>query len=317
MKHFLTLTRMRIRLTLRNKMFLFFSVIMPFGFFFLYAGVFAKGDPQTVRFFLGPVISLAVMGSFWGLSAALVTFREQGILRRFHVTPVTASDMLASSIVANYLLTLPTVAMELFFARTIFHVPNFGNVLSLAIFVTLGVTSFASMGLVVASVTNTMQETQVLNQLIWLPFIFLSGATMPLPFLPKAAQTAAVFLPATYLVWGLQAATYSSYSMAQLWVEAVPLLGWGLLTFIVAANLFRWEPESKIPRNAKLWALATAVPFLVLGFWEHNKGTLLLESQKAYLSVERPDRSDKSERRSRSAAPASDRDSQPDQKRDH
>ena len=113
MKHFLTLTAMRIRLTLRNKMFLFFSVIMPFGFFFLYAGVFAKGDPQNVRFFLGPVISLAVMGSFWGLSAALVTFREQGILRRFHVTPVTAADMLASSIVANYVLTLPTVIIEI------------------------------------------------------------------------------------------------------------------------------------------------------------------------------------------------------------
>src|ERR1700738_2863483 len=157
---------MRIRLTLRNKMFLFFSVIMPFGFFFLYAGVFAKGVPHVVRFFLGPVISLAVMGSFWGLSAALVTFREQGILRRFHVTPVTASDMLASSIVANYVLTLPTIAIELFFARYIFHVPAFGDIVSLIVIVSVGVMSFAFMGLVVASVTNTMQETQVLNQLL-------------------------------------------------------------------------------------------------------------------------------------------------------
>src|SRR4029077_565009 len=130
---------MRIQLTLRNKMFIFFSVIMPFGFFFLYAGLFAKGVPHMVRFFLGPVISLAVMGSFWGMSAALVTFREQGILRRFHVTPVTSADMLACSIVANYLLTLPTVLCELFFARTIFHVDNFGNLFSFAVFVTIGV----------------------------------------------------------------------------------------------------------------------------------------------------------------------------------
>ena len=139
MKHFLTLTAMRIRLTLRNKMFLFFSVIMPFGFFFLYAGVFAKGDTHVIRFFLGPVVALAVMGSFWGLSAALVTFREQGILRRFHVTPVTAADMLASSIVANYVLILPTVACELLFARIIFHVSDFGNLISFAVFVTIDV----------------------------------------------------------------------------------------------------------------------------------------------------------------------------------
>ncbi len=292
MKHFLTLTRMRIRLTLRNKMFLFFSVIMPFGFFFLYAGVFAKGDPQTVRFFLGPVISLAVMGSFWGLSAALVTFREQGILRRFHVTPVTASDMLASSIVANYVLTLPTVALELLFARLIFHVPHFGNLVSLIVLVSVGVVSFASMGLIVASVTNTMQETQVLNQLIWLPLIFLSGATMPLPFLPKVAQSVAVFLPATYLVWGLQAAIYSSFPIWKLWVEALALASWAILTFFVAAQLFRWEPESKIPRNAKLWAAATALPFLFLGIWEYKNGNLLLESQAAYRSIERSDKAD-------------------------
>jgi hypothetical protein len=48
LSNFAALTRMRIQLTIRNKMFLFFSVIMPFGFFFLYAGVFAKGDPTGV-----------------------------------------------------------------------------------------------------------------------------------------------------------------------------------------------------------------------------------------------------------------------------
>jgi ABC-2 type transport system permease protein len=290
LKHFLTLTRMRIRLTLRNKMFLFFSVIMPFGFFFLYAGVFAKGDPRIVRFFLGPVVSLAVMGSFWGLSAALVTFREQGILRRFHVTPVTASDMLASSIVANYVLTLPTVALELLFARFIFHVTDFGNILSFFVLVTVGVVSFASMGLIVASVTNTMQETQVLNQLIWLPLIFLSGATMPLPYLPQVAQKFALFLPATYLVWGLQNATFFAQPVWNVLVEVVSLGIWAVLAFFVAAQLFRWEPESRISRNAKLWAAATALPFLLLGLWENRQGTLLLQSQAAYLAVEHPER---------------------------
>ena len=290
MKHFLTLTRMRIRLTLRNKMFLFFSVIMPFGFFFLYTGVFAKGAPRGVQYFLGPVISLAVMGSFWGLSAALVTFREQGILRRFHVTPVTAADMLASSIVANYVLTLPTVAIELLFAKLIFHVPSFGNLVAVIALVTVGVVSFASMGLVVASVTNTMQETQVLNQLIWLPLIFLSGATMPLPFLPSVAQKFGVFLPATYLVWGLQDAIFRSKSIFDLWVAVASLGSWAILTFFVAAQLFRWEPESKIPRNAKLFAAATALPFVLLGIWENNAGTLLLDAQTAYLMVERPNK---------------------------
>jgi hypothetical protein len=122
-----TLTRVRMQLALRNKMFFFFSVVMPLGFFFLYAGVFAKSDPHAVSFFLGPVLALNVMGSFWGLSATLVMYREQGILRRFHVAPVSSADMLASSVLANFVLTLPTVLVILALARFAFHVQNFGN----------------------------------------------------------------------------------------------------------------------------------------------------------------------------------------------
>src|SRR5262250_545333 len=118
---------MRVRLALRNKMFFFFSIVMPFGFFFLWLGVFAKGIPAACAFYLGPVLAFNVMGSFWGLSATLVMFREQGILRRFHVAPVTAADLLASSIAANYILTLPIVVTELLCARLIFHVPSVGN----------------------------------------------------------------------------------------------------------------------------------------------------------------------------------------------
>jgi ABC-2 type transport system permease protein len=288
--NFATLTRMRIQLTLRNKMFLFFSVVMPFGFFFLYAGVFARGIPRVVQYFLGPVMALTVMGSFWGLSAALVTFREQGILRRFHVTPVTASDMLASSIVANFVLTMPTVIVELLFARLIYHVTSFGNLLSVFLLIALGTMSFASLGLVVASVTNTMQETQVINQLIWFPLIFLSGATIPLANLPAAAKRVGLFLPATYLVTGLQTAIYWAFAPWSL--DVLLALGslafWGILTFFLSAQLFRWEPESKIPRRAKLLAAATAIPFLLLGIWENKTNRTVAQAQAMYDSFNAP-----------------------------
>jgi ABC-2 type transport system permease protein len=291
--NFATLTRMRIQLTLRNKMFLFFSVIMPFGFFFLYAGVFAKGNARGVQYLLGPVLALTVMGSFWGLSAALVTFREQGILRRFHVTPVTPSDMLASSVVANFVLTLPTVLFEFLFARSIFHVTHFGNLISVFLLIAVGTMSFASMGLVVASVTNTMQETQVINQIIWFPLIFLSGATIPISTLPLVAKRVGLFLPATYLVTGLQSAIYWAYGpwTADVLLALCSLAVWALLTFFLSAQLFRWEPESKIPRRAKLLAAATAVPFLLLGVWEFKTNRTLAQAQAMFDSLNAPSNS--------------------------
>jgi ABC-2 type transport system permease protein len=285
LSNFASLTRMRVRLALRNKMFFFFSIVMPFGFFFLWLGVFAKGNPAYCAFYLGSVLAFNVMGSFWGLSATLVMFREQGILRRFHVAPVTAADMLASSVVANFALTLPTVVAELILARLVFHVSTFNNLLGILILISIGTISFASLGLVVASVTNTMQETQVLNQLLWLPLIFLSGATIPLAYLNVTVQRVGLFLPATYLVNALQQTVVNSVSPISRYVEIISLSCWALLTFFLSVQLFRWEPETKIPRRAKLLVAGTAIPFLFLGVWENHTDRILKEAKTTFESA--------------------------------
>ena len=292
LSHTWALTVSRMRLAMRNRAFLFFSLIMPIAFLFIYAGIFGRGKSQAVPYLLAEVLALTVMGSFWGLSVQLVTFREQGILRRFRVTPVGASAMLASSLVSNYFLTLPTIAVEFFLSRSVFHMAGLGNILSIFVLVTIGTVTFASLGLIVASVTNTMQETQVLNQIIWLPLIFLSGATFPLAYLPASVQHFGLFLPATYLVTALQSALYQSFPVWKLLIQILALASWAVLTFFVGVQLFRWEPEAKIPRNAKLWALATALPFFLLGIWEYGRGDILKQAQAAYRSLDRPANSD-------------------------
>jgi hypothetical protein len=98
-------------------------------------------------------------------------------------------------------------------------------------------------------------------------------------------QGIAVFLPATFLVTGLQQATYFSKSTAELIVYLLALAFWSILSFFVAAQLFRWEPETKIPRNAKLWAAATVIPFILLGIWEHGNGKMVSQAQAAYQAV--------------------------------
>jgi len=278
LNHTWTLTKSRMRLALRNRAFIFFSLAMPLTFLFLYLGIFARffrgGGPAGVPYLLAPVIAISVMGSFWGLSVQLVMFREQGILRRFRLAPIGAGAMLASSIASNYVLTLPTVLVEFLLARWVFHLDRWGNLWGAFVLVTLGAITFASFGLIVASVTNTMQETQIINQTIWSAFLFLSGATVPLPILPAAVQTVAVFLPATYLVTGLQQTMVMGTSIWRLWPDLIALAGGFVFAFFISVNLFRWEPEEKVTRQAKAWAAATVIPFLLLGVWENARGSL-------------------------------------------
>jgi ABC-2 type transport system permease protein len=282
LKNAIALTKNRIQLTLRNRLFLVFSLIMPLIFFFLYLGVFSHGIKNAIAPLIALVVVITVMGNFWGLSVQLVTFREQGILRRFRLAPVGPGAMLLSSIIANYVLTLPTIVLEFVLARFVFHVTVFGNLFGVFVLCTLGVISFASMGLIIASVMNSMQETQIINQLIWFAFLFLSGATLPLAMLPKYVQNVALFLPATYLVDATTRTMTQAVSLTSLMPHMISLIGTAVIAFGLSVKLFRWDSAEKPTRNAKLWALATIIPFILLGAWEVKYGQLRRDARVTF-----------------------------------
>jgi ABC-2 type transport system permease protein len=286
LKNAIALTINRIQLATRNRLFLVFSLIMPMIFFFLFLGVFAHGVQSAMPTLLAEVIVITVMGNFWGLSVQLVTFREQGILRRFRLAPIGPAAMLISSIIANYVLTFPTILLELLLARLVFHVTVFGNLFGVFVLCTLGVISFASLGLVIASVMNTMQETQIINQLIWFAFLFLSGATLPLAILPKYVQDAALFLPATYLVDATQRTMNQAVSLTSLMPHLISLIATAVIAFSLSVKLFRWDSSEKATRNAKLWALATVIPFVLLGVYEMTYGQLRRDAQVTFQLME-------------------------------
>lgn len=286
MRNVWTLTLIRLRLALRSRTFVFFSAVMPLAFVFLYAFVFAGGVPRVIGYMFPAVLALTVMGSFWGLSMQLVTFREQGILRRFRLTPVGAPAMLASSVLSTYLLTIPTVLIEFALMRWFFHIPSFGNLWGTFVVLSLGMITFSSVGLTVASVTNSMQETQVINNAIWFPLLFLSGATVPFPMLPRWIQGVGLFLPATHLVFGLQIVMLGGASVLTAWPEMLALAGGTAFAFFVATKLFRWEPEEKVTRSAKAWAVAAVIPFLLLGAWQNASGYRLAQARAIFQGIQ-------------------------------
>lgn len=270
-----TLTKMRLRLALRNRAFFFFSLVMPLIFLFGAVALIGRGRTEWVGYILGAILTTTVMGSFWGLSVQLVTFREQGILRRFRLAPLGAGPMLASSILSNYFLVLPVVAFEILVCRWAFHMQSWGDLGAILLLVTVGSATFSALGLIVASVTNTMQETQMINNLIWMGFLFLSGATIPLAVFPGWLQRVSLFIPAQYLATGLESAATSLTTRTEMITDTTALVLGLLVSFEVSRQLFRWEPEAKAPRSAKLWVLAALVPFLAFGVWESAMGTRL------------------------------------------
>ena len=283
-----SLTKIRIRLAMRNKMFLFFSLLMPMIFLFLFAMLWGKGSPEKINFILGGILTLTVMGGFWGLSVQLVSFRELGILRRFRLAPLGSGPMLASSIVANFILVVPFVFFEMLVAKYILHMASWGNIPAIFLLVMIGSATFSAFGLVVASVTNTMQETQIINQLIWMVFLFLSGATIPLAVFPAWIQRITLFSPATYLAVGLQSAATNQVVAFEILTEAAALILGLVVAFEISRRIFRWEPEAKVPARAKIWVLAALIPFLAFGAYENYSGRMLKRVSTMMSFIDRP-----------------------------
>lgn len=277
---------MRMRLALRSPMFLFFSLAMPIGFLFGYVVFFGRGNPMSVAYLLGAILAITVMGSFWGMSMQLVTFREQGILRRFRLAPIGPGAMLGSSIISNYLLVLPTVVLEFLICRYAFHMATWGNLIAVFFLISLGAAAFSALGLIIASITNDMQETTVINNILWSAFLFLSGATLPLVIMPGWVQKIALFSPATYLTSGLENAMLHMATPHEIVEDIVALLVSLILAFEISRRVFRWEPEEKINRKAKLWVVAAVIPFLLLGGWEVTRGERLKELQRDFQVME-------------------------------
>jgi ABC-2 type transport system permease protein len=289
MNHTWTLSLMRMKLALRTPTFLFFSLAMPIGFLFGYVIFFGHGNPYAVAYLLGAILALTVMGSFWGLSMQLVMFREQGILRRFRLAPIGPGAMLGSSIISNYFLVLPSVITEFLICRFVFGMKTWGNLWQVFLFISIGAATFSALGLIVASVTNDMQETTVINNIVWSAFLFLSGVTIPVAIMPGWVQKVTLFLPATYLAMGLEKAMLHTVGLREAAEDVIALLVSLAIAFEISRQLFRWEPEEKIRGKRKLWAAAALIPFLLLGAYELTHGKRLQEFQKDFQMMSQHD----------------------------
>ena len=270
MRPYLAQIRSNLRLMGRDRAVLFFNFFFPMTFFFLFAQLYDAGQsPGAMAQVISMVLIIGVLGSgFFGAGMRAVQERETNILRRFKVAPISAAPIIVASLVSGLVSFLPTVIFFLIIAKVVYHMPVPHNTGSVLLFVSLGVVAFRAMGMIVAAVVNSAQEAQLVTQILYLPMLFLSGATFPVSIMPAWVQTLSQFLPATYLFQGVQSIMIGGDSVLANGSAVLGLTVTLCVALFVGVKLFRWEKEEKIKNSAKLWILAVLAPFLILGAYQ-------------------------------------------------
>ena len=268
MKSFLAFLKIDLKLARRNRAVLFFNYLFPLVFFFMFGfffGQFGSGIVLVVTM----VTVIGILGTgFFGAGMRAVQEREENILRRYKVTPITPVPLLCASIAMGVILYVPTVALMLFLAHSLFGMAYPPNLLSLVIFVCLGVAAFRSLGLIIAAVVNSSQEANVLIQIVYMPMLLLSGASFPLSAMPNWLQVVTQFIPASYLVTGISGILQRGETVAQNSKSVLVLVITLLVALFISTKLFRWEKEEKLRASAKLWVLVVLLPFFFLGVYQ-------------------------------------------------
>ncbi|HEY2014057.1 MAG TPA: amidohydrolase family protein [Bryobacteraceae bacterium] len=288
MKSYIALFRSNMQLTLRDRSVLFFNYLFPFIFFFAFAELFHAGTGAGIAYFVGTVLTMGILGNgLWGAGMRSVQDREANILRRFKVTPISPLPILVAAMVSGWLLYLPVPVLLVGIAHFQYGMPLPQNWISLFVMVTLGVCALRALGLILAAVTNTMQEAMIAIQVLYMMMLFLSGATIPSAILPKWAQTVGEFLPASYLVTGFQGIFFRNQSL----LDSLPAVGALLLSIVLgtflAVQLFRWEKDDKIQPRKKLWVLAVMGPFILMGCYRAYSKEHIGQNEAMFRDLQR------------------------------
>ena len=289
MKAYLAHTENALRLLSRNKTALMFTYLFPLFFFFMFAGILggAKNPGDMLRV-ISVVLTLGVLGSgFFGAGITMVQEREENILRRFKVTPAGALPILLAVLTSGLVAYLPLVAVIVGLTHFWLGVPLPPRLGEVAVFSAVGLLAFRGMGVLIACVVRSVQESSAIINVVYLPMLMLSGAMLPLQILPAALQTLTVFLPSYYLFTGMQSMLLTGEGLWHNALELTALLVTAATTTFLSLKLFRWDRDEAIPGRAKWWFLVGLIPFAALGLTKLNREARIEEARMQARAVHR------------------------------
>jgi enamidase len=288
LKPYIALIRKDVRLAFRQKAVIFFNYLMPLGFFFLFAQVNHAERGGVIAQIMTMVLVIGIIGNgLFGGGMRAVQERETNILRRYKVAPISPLPLLVASTATGLLVYLPLVAITLSLAHFQYGMVMPDNPVALFLFVMIGLIAIRSIGLIIASVVNSVQESAILLQIAYMSMLFLSGSTFPVSMFPNWLKIVAQFIPATHIVSGLQNILMRNESLLANWQSAGALLLTTAIGLLLCVKLFRWEKEEKMKPTAKFWVLAVLVPFVFLGAWQAHANDNVRKSKLVDRQISR------------------------------
>ncbi len=252
-----------LRLYFRNKMGMFYGYLFP-AIFLLAFRVLYRNEAVPMARHMGQLLTVTILGgACLGMPTTMVSERERGVWRRYRLTPVSTRSLVVSALILRYCIVITAGLLQFALAMAI-GMPLPLHPFDLCIAFTFVSFAFLGLGLVVATMADTVPSVQALGQCIFLPMLIIGGVAVPLASLPDWAQHVAAFFPGRYAVESLQATITGSGASAARF-DFLALFVIGLAGCAAGAGMFRWDAGQRFAARGKAWLFAVILAWAAVG----------------------------------------------------
>lgn len=197
---------------------------------------------SQIDFFLPGVIAMSIMQlGIFAVAFAFVAYKTTGQLRRIQATPTRPMYFVVAQGVSRLAISVVQVLLLLALGVWIFDAHIIGSLVSFLLVAALGSAVFLGIGFAIAGWARDENQATPVAQLIQFPMLFLSGVFFPREGLPQWLERITNLLPLTFLVDALRKIATEGATLFSLHSELLGLFVWGIVVYIIAALVFRWE----------------------------------------------------------------------------
>jgi len=174
------------------------------------------------------------------VGAAVIREREHGTIEHLLVMPVRASEIAAAKIWANGLVVLIAAGLSLILVvGQVLKVPIAGSIALFLCGTAAYLFAVASLGILLATIANTMPQFSLLAIPVFLILNMLSGGVSPLEGMPAALQVMIQVSPTVHYVRLAQSVLFRAAGLDVVWSQFAILALLGSLFLAAALARFR------------------------------------------------------------------------------
>jgi ABC-2 type transport system permease protein len=187
----------------------------------------------------GLIGTLTMMQTLLLTAMSVAREREQGTFDQLLVTPFRPWEIMAGKALPTMLIGIIQATNILLVAQLWFRIPFAGSFVTLYVGLSVFLLAAVGIGLMVSSVTATMQQAMLFSFMLMMPFTLLSGLTTPISSMPQVLQYVTLGNPLRYAITIAHRVYLEGVGLGLLMSELWPLAVLATVTLSVASWMFR------------------------------------------------------------------------------